>query len=327
LNGNTSFGDNLWIWDAKATNNNSVGAFNSFDKIANRYTNITNNLLTPTTPDIQSGQAFFVKAISDTATLTISEEFKLGTTSANTIFKTGTTPEIIRVGLYKRENNEWSGRDGAMEVIFTDANVNQETNKMTNGSENIAFTKNGVLLASEHHLPLVDSDILNIKVWNLTVGSNYKLKIQTEDFVATNLQATIEDLYTNTSASISLNGSSTEYPFTVTSEPLSTGNRFRIVFQAVLSMINPFENKLSVFPNPVTGDFFKINLGTLSTGIYTYTIFNSVGQEVEKGSFENISQNTNYTFRINNIASGIYFMKIKGSGNSVFITKIIKNKL
>jgi hypothetical protein len=326
LNGNTSFGDNIWIWDAKATNNNSVGAFNSFDRVANRYTNITNTTLTPTTPDIQSGQAFFVKAISGTANLTITEGFKLGTTSANTIFKTGISPEIIRLGLYKQENNEWSGRDGAMEVVFSEAEVNQATNKMTNGSENIAFTKNGVLFASEHHLPLVHNDILNIKVWNLTVGSNYKLKIHTEDFVATNLQATLEDLYTNTRSSISLNGSVVEYPFTVTTDALSTGDRFRIVFQTVvLGMNNQLGKSFSIFPNPVIGDFFQVNLGTLPTGNYSYTICNSIGQEVEKGSFENISQNTNFTIRINNIVSGIYFMKIKGSNSSVFISKIIKN--
>lgn len=326
LNGNSSFGDNLWIWDAKATNNNSVGAFNSFDKVANRYTNITNTTLTTTTPDIQSGQAFFVKAISGTATLTITEGFKLGTTSANTIFKTGTSPEIVRVGLYKQENNEWSGRDGAMEVVFSDAEANRATNKMTNGSENIAFTKNGVLFASEHHLPLVHSDILNIKVWNLTVGSNYKLKIHTEDFVATNLQATLEDLYTNTRTSISLDGLVVEYPFTVTTDALSTGDRFRIVFHTVvLDINNQLGKSFSIFPNPVIGDFFQVNLGTLSTGNYTYTICNSIGQEVEKGNFENISQNTNFTIRINNIVSGIYFMKIKGIDNSVFISKIIKN--
>lgn len=326
LNGNTSFGDNLWIWDAKATNNNSVGAFNSFDRVANRYTNITNTTLTPTTPDIQSGQAFFVKAVSGTANLTITEGFKLGTTSANTIFKTGISPEIVRVGLYKQENNDWSGRDGAMEVVFSEAEVNQATNKMTNGSENIAFTKNGVLFASEHHLPLVHNDILNIKVWNLTVVSNYKLKIHTEDFVATNLQATLEDLYTNTRTSISLDGSVVEYPFTVTTDALSTGDRFRIVFQTVvLGMNNQLGKSFSIFPNPVIGDFFQVNLGSLPTGNYSYTICNSIGQEVEKGSFENISQNTNFTIRINNIVSGIYFMKIKGSDNSVFISKIIKN--
>ena len=90
-------------------------------------------------------------------------------------------------------------------------------------------------------------------------------------------------------------------------------------------MNNQLVKSFSIFPNPVIGDFFQVNLGTLSTGNYTYTICNSIGQEVEKGNFENISQNTNFTIRINNIVSGIYFMKIKGIDNSVFISKIIKN--
>jgi hypothetical protein len=212
-----------------------------------------------------------------------------------------------------------------MTVILSDAAANQTPNKMANGSENIAFTKNGASFASNHHLPLVASDVLNVKVWNTTAGANYKLKINTEAFTATNLTATLEDLFTNSRTPINLEGAAVEYPFTVTTDALSSGDRFRIVFQnAVLGTNNPTANGFQIIPNPVTGDSFQVNLGTLATGTYSYSICNAIGQEVEKGTLNNATQNTNYEVKMSTAATGIYVMKIKGNDNSVFTAKIIK---
>ena len=303
-------------------------AYNLFDKTTGTtgaYTNITNSTLLSSTPDIQSGQAFFVKASTGTATFSITESNKSTGTSTYSFLRTA-APELLRVGLYKQVNNEWSGRDGAMTVILPDANANQAPNKMANGTENIAFTKNGASFASNHHLPLVASDVLNVKVWNTTAGANYKLKINTEQFATTNLDATLEDLFTNSRTPLSLDGSAVEYPFTVTTDALSTGDRFRIVFQtSTLGTTIPTATGFSIVPNPVTGDSFQVNLGTLATGSYSYSICNAIGQEVEKGSINTTSQNTNYTVKFRETAAtGIYIMKIKGSDNSVFTAKLIK---
>jgi hypothetical protein len=330
LTANTTFDNNLWIWDPNVAGDLNVGAYNLFTKTGvstGTYTNTTGSSYTSNpTPDIQSGQAFFVKAATGTQTLTFTESLKTGTVSSNAIFREGTPAEILRLGLYKQENNEWSGRDGAITVLFSDANANQTPNKMANGSENIAFVKNGSLFASNHHLPLVASDVLNIRVWRTTAGANYKLKINTEDFVTTNLSATLEDLFTNSRTPLNLEGVAVEYPFTVTTDALSTGDRFRIVFQnAVLGTNTPTATSFSIVPNPVIGDTFQVNLGTLATGNYSYSICNAIGQEVEKGSFQNATQNTNYTIKFReSAATGIYIMKIKGSDNTVITAKLIK---
>ena len=326
LTGNASFGSNLWIWDARAAGTYGVGAYNSYDKVANKYTNVTNYVEFGTTPDIQSGQAFFVIASSVPSTLTIFESFK-SSSAANNIFLRNAAPaEVLRVGLYKQINNEWSGRDGAMTVFFSDAEANQVNNKMANGSENVAFTRNGTLFASEHHLPLVASDVLNVKVWNTTAGANYKLKINTEEFNTTNLDATLEDLFTNSRTPLTLDGTAIEYPFAVTTEAASTGNRFRIVFEnSALGINNPKASGISILPNPITGDTFQVNLGTLSSGTYSYSICNALGQEVENGSINTVAQNTSCSVKFkNNTAAGIYIMKVTGTDNSVFTTKIIK---
>ena len=317
---NAAFGGNIWVWDANATGLNSVGTYNLFNN--GTYANVTSNPAITTGTQIQSGQAFFVKSTTG-GTFTIKETHK-GTTFSNAVFRTA-APELFRVGLYKQENNEWSGRDGAMTVILSDAAANQAPNKMANSTENIAFTKNGASFASNHHLPLVPSDVFNVKVWNTTAGSNYKLKLNTEAFTATHLAATLEDLYTNSRTSLNLDGSPVEYPFTVTADALSTGNRFKIVFQnAVLGNNNPTTNGFSIVPNPVSGDSFQVNLGALATGTYSYSICNAIGQEVTNGSINSVTQNTNYEVKMSNAATGIYIMKIKGSDNSVYTAKIIK---
>ena len=317
---NAAFGGNIWVWDANATGLNSVGTYNLFNN--GTYTNVTSNPVVTSSTQIQSGQAFFVKSAAG-GTFTIKEAHK-GTAFSNAVFRTA-APELLRVGLYKQVNNEWSGRDGAMTVILSDAAANQEPNKMANGTENIAFTKNGANFASNHHLPLVASDVLNVKVWNTTAGANYKLKINTEEFTATNLNATLEDLYTNSRTPLTLDGSAVEYPFTVTTDALSSGDRFRIVFQSsALGMNNPTATSFSIVPNPVTGDAFQVNLGSLATGTYSYSICNAIGQEVAKGNINNAVQNTNYEVKMSNSATGIYIMKIKGSDNSVYTAKIIK---
>jgi hypothetical protein len=318
---NAAFGGNIWVWDANATGLNAVGTYNLFN--SGTYTNLTSNPVVTSGTLIQSGQAFFVKSTAG-GTFTIKEAHK-GSTFSNAVFRSGTPPELLRVGLYKQINNEWSGRDGAMTVILSDANANQTPNKMANGTENVAFTKNGLLFASNHHLPLVANDVLNVKVWNTTAGANYKLKINTEAFTATNLSATLEDLFTNSTTPLTLDGSAVEYPFTVTNDALSTGDRFRIVFQnAVLGTINPTATSFSIFPNPVIGDSFQVNLGTLAKGTYSYSICNTIGQEVAKGTLNNATQNTNYEVKMTSAATGIYIMKIKGIDNSVFTAKIIK---
>ena len=319
---NIAFNKNIWIWDANTTTANPVGIYNLFDSNSNTYTNLTSTL--ESTTQIQSGQAFFVKS-TVSGTFVIKEIHK-GSVFSNIVFRDAARAQLLRVGFYKQSNSEWSGRDGAMTVILADADANQTPNKMANGSENVAFTKNSRLFASNHHLPLVASDVLNVKVWNTSAGANYKLKINTEHFTTTSLNATLEDLFTNSRTPLTLDGTAVEYPFTVTTEATSTGNRFRIVFEnSALGINNPKLNGISILPNPITGDTFQVNFGTLGMGRYTYSICNALGQEVEKGSINNEVQNSNSVVKFkNNTVAGLYIIKVTGKDNKVFTEKLIK---
>lgn len=321
LDSNPTFGGNIWVWDANVTGTYSVGTYNLFDNGV--YTNIFSN---PgiSGAQIQSGQAFFVRS-TDGASFSIQEEHK-GTTFSNAVFRQASVAEILRVGLYKQINTEWSGRDGAMTVITANAEANQTANKMANGTENVAFTKNGLLFASEHHLPLVASDVLNVRVWNTTVGVNYKLKINTEQFATTGLEATLQDLYTNTNTALNLDGTAVEYPFTVTSDLASTGDRFRIVFSPTLSTPSLTVNTIKISPNPIVGDLLQVSLGNVAIGNYDYNMTNTLGQEIEKGTINHTGdQATRHSIKLReNLAAGIYLVKITGANNVVYTAKLIK---
>lgn len=321
---NVSFEGNIWIWDANTTVANPVGIYNLYNSGA--YTNVTTLETVAPTTEIQSGQAFFVRSITGDPFIIQESNKGITNSAASIVFRDAAPAQLLRVGLYKQINTEWSGRDGAMTVILADANANQTPNKMANGTENVAFTKNSGLFASNHQLPLVASDVLNVKVWNTTAGANYKLKINTERFATTSLNATLEDLFTNSRTPLTLNGSAVEYPFAVTTEAASTGNRFRIVFEnSALGINNPKATGISILPNPITGDTFQVNFGTLGMGTYSYSICNTLGQEVEKGSLNNETQNTNSVVKFkNNTATGLYIMKVTGIDNTVFTIKIIK---
>jgi hypothetical protein len=58
LASNTSFGGNIWVWDANVAGDYSVGTYNLFDN--GTYSNISSNP-NISGAQIQSGQAFFVK--------------------------------------------------------------------------------------------------------------------------------------------------------------------------------------------------------------------------------------------------------------------------
>ena len=327
---NSAFGATIWVWDAKATGTYSVGAYNTYDNVNGTYTNITNPAIPGDTTlasgtSVQSGQAFFVKQSSGSlANFKIKETHK-GTIFSNAVFKQTSVAETLRVGLYKDVNNEWIGKDGTMTVLFSDAEANQTPNKMANGSENVAFVRNGELFASEHHLPLVSTDTLFVRVWKTVAGTNYKLKINTEQFITTGLDATLQDLYTNANTALNLDGTATEYPFTVTADATSTDDRFRIVFSPTLSTPSLTVNTIKISPNPIVGDLLQVSLGNLTMGIYDYSITNALGQEIEKGTIHHNGQATGYPIRMReNLAAGIYVVKITGANNVVHTAKLIK---
>jgi Secretion system C-terminal sorting domain len=225
---------------------------------------------------------------------------------------------IVRVGLYKNISNQWTGVDGTILGFYATANNEVDTNdilKLNNGSENIAFVNGNFNFSSEHKQAPLGTEVYPLKVWN-TSQSNYKLRINTQNYInSSNLYAYLIDNYLGTSQQIPLDNSIFEYPFNVTTDINSTGNRFQIQFSTTALSENS-ENLIHfvIYPNP-TKDVLTID-GVKEKA--NYKIYTSIGQIITQGIIENQVSN----IMVDSLASGIYFIELfteKGTKTIKFI--------
>ena len=137
------------------------------------------------------------------------------------------------------------------------------------------------------------------------------------------MTARLEDLLTNTSVPVALNGTVTEYTF-VPSATDNVADRFRIVFGAPLSNDAIESNTINVYPNPVIGSSFQIQLPNSMGGIYKYTIINTLGQVVDQGKI-NVTEQTNHTLTLKKtLSSGIYILNVIDEQNKEYSVKLMK---
>ena len=147
----------------------------------------------------------------------------------------------------------------------------------------------------------------------------------TEQFSNVGLNATLEDLFTNISLPIALDGTIAEYQFTTTSDPLSSGNRFRIVFETVLSNNFSIKSSISVLPNPFNGSNININFEGKPEGNYNYSISNVVGQVLDKGTIKYIGDTSLYALEIKNaLPNGVYILNLTDDQKKEYSVKLMK---
>lgn len=317
LTNSTNLINKFWVWDSNLA---GTGGYVMYDPTAGTYSNNAGSYTSSSTA-IQSGQAFYVRAISgSTGSLTLTENNKSGTMT-NAVFSND-TPEIFRISMYRQQSTDWLPVDGAIAAMYQSANPEVDVNdgrKFVNSFENIAFRKNNTSLSSEHILPPVAQDTLYFRVWN-TTPNTYKLHLNTESFTTTGLIATLQDLYTNTNTVLNLDGSVNEYLFDVTTNVASANDRFRIVFSTDENLeISPnTKSPFVVAPNPVTNQLVTIYSQDDQFKNLKYMLVNALGQVVSKGNV-----NANKTINVANIAAGVYIMKLQTENNAVYTSKLI----
>jgi hypothetical protein len=96
-------------------------------------------------------------------------------------------------------------------------------------------------------------------------------------------------------------------------------------------LINEENNNFTIYPNPNTGTFnliFTSSTGGTSPlkggprGVTTLQIFNSLGQQIHSQQINSTGGNINETISINNLSSGIYFVRL-GNENHYSEQKLI----
>lgn len=278
----------------------------------------------------QSGQAFFVRATTSSSSLTIKESHK-STSSSNTTInrtsskRTNTTPDLLRILLEKENDNMFTNMDGVVAAFYADGSNNVNTNdagKLSNPSETLALFNSNSSLSIEHRAPIQDNDFLSLRLSGDFLGTSYKLKLYTENFTY-NGYAYLEDTYLGTKTQIALNGSVFEYTFKVTSEVLSTGNRFKVIFaNSLLDIPEVSTTHFSVYPNPADAqDAIRVmfHSGAISDD-YSYKIINVLGQVLNEGQF--LTTNSAGSINLENkLTSGLYFIQLSSTRNNMQYTK------
>lgn len=189
--------------------------------------------------------------------------------------------------------------------------------KLSNPNETLSFITDTRSLSSEHRAPVQDKEFLTLKLAQTTANTNYKLKIFTEDFTFSG-QAFLEDTFLQTSTPIALDGSIFEYEFQITSDPLSSGNRFKINFKTdvALGTSNPNASKLIVYPNPTTSEQgINISFENALSG-YSYKIFNTAGQLIDSQNIKANNKSTHIKFQ-QKLSPGIYYLNIFDKNNEI----------
>jgi hypothetical protein len=319
LTDNANF-TNIWVWDPQL---GSYGGYVVYSGSA--YSNVSGSYTSG--QPIQSGQAFFVKP-TISSDFIISESHKATVVDNGLFDRNATNPELLRVNLSKQIQTQWQPFDAALVLFDSNSSNNvdaQDAVKMFNSTDNITIQNNGIALMAEHRALPATQDSINLSISETSVDAQYKLSINTEQFVNVGLNATLEDLFTNTSLPITLDGTVAEYQFTTTSDAQSSGNRFRIVFGTVLSNNSSIKSSISVSPNPFNGSNININFDGKPEGNYNYSISNVVGQVLDKGTIKYIGDTSLYALEIKNtLPNGVYILNLTDDQKKEYSVKLIK---
>ncbi|MEO6127725.1 MAG: hypothetical protein ABIP30_05240, partial [Ferruginibacter sp.] len=185
---------------------------------------------------IQSGQAFFVKSNGvGTTTVVFNESQKATKDSVRNVNGFSLPPQILTATLSTNPAGvSPTVLDGAIEIFGEEYSNNvdwQDGNKISNGTNNVGFMRNGKLLVVERRQSPEAGDTLHL---NLS-GTNKALPYHWQ-FTAENMDnvpgrtAYLWDRFLDTKTVLNLN-STTDVDFTITSVAASAAaDRFKIVF-------------------------------------------------------------------------------------------------
>ncbi len=258
----TNIDNILYMWDAKQTGTGNVGRYVSFSISTGLYSmdGGEGSIGYPAGTQIQSGQAFFVRATASgqpTTSLVFKETSK-STSSSHAMFGNSATEgkKYVRVQL-KRDNEVLDGVIAFFEPNASAAVDALDGVKLMNSSENLGLSREGKTLVFEHRPELKSADTLYIALTQMRQAS-YKLSLRCFGITAEEgVSLELVDNYTQQRRDLSVTQAN-EVEFIVDAQGASSGDRYLIVLKkkaaAAGATTEPaFSAKMKPYPNPVTG--------------------------------------------------------------------------
>jgi hypothetical protein len=278
------------------------------------------------TGEIPMGGAFWLRnieaglpGVSVIKTFTLNESDKVSG-SISLSGRTNNTSQLLYVNLFSADGK--TGYDGG--TIYYNATSNadidseEDIEKINIGDDNLSLVRKNSILAIEARPNIIGSDTIFIRLHNLR-QSTYRLSIEPDNFVIPlNYMAVLRDVLTNTEKVLAFNSGNEVYNFNVTSNTVSNGDRFMIVFRnnqiTPISSFHALKN-ISLNPNPVKrGAIMKLSLPNGQAGKYELVIYDMLGLQVLREVFIYGGGSTIQNLLIpGRMCAGTYLAEISGA--------------
>ena len=181
--------------------------------------------------NIQSAQGFFIETNTANPAMTIKETDKVDGSAS--VQRENRNQQKFYTRLYKVQNGTADLYDGVLnrfDESYSNEVDDYDATKFTNTTENFAIVKNNKLISIESRKALTENDTIFYKMNQMRVA-NYRFEFIPENIESFNVQAYLEDKYTNTLTPVSMS-ERTIFDFAIsTNVGAYASDRFRIIFK------------------------------------------------------------------------------------------------
>ena len=317
----------LHLWDAKPGGTNGLGRYVSFSIFPPSYSNggpgtgYVDNAV-----QIQSGQAFFVRATAAGAASLVFRETSKG--SLTNLDMMGNGDPVIIPSMRFQLWQDTVNYDGAVAFFHAKASKGFDAMdglKLLNGSDNLGFRRDGKTLVFEHHPVLGATDTLFLQLSQMRQQS-FRLTIEAVGLPQSEgLRARLIDRFTGRETEINLGGR-TEMDFTIGADSASSGDRFMVVLAGVTGGIIPTPeftdvSDLRVYPNPLAGAV-KVSLAGRKAPL-DLRVIDALGRTVWSRSSVGTALGQ-VEIDMAGLAAGVYHLILTDATGGQTVSKILK---
>jgi hypothetical protein len=318
-----------WI-SANMTKTNLSGSFTVYDSNMGVFVSSDGVTKSPNVGQgsnryIQIGQAFFVQnnASGLTPGLIVGATARTvapSTGVSSTVFREFTNNQQLDINLFSSADGLFA--DGTVAVFgngYQKGRDAKDAGKFTNLAETFSLLRNNENLAIESRPMVNGTDTLFFSMATFS-KKDYTMVINGSNF--TTEQAFLEDRFTGSKTAINLQDT-TRYTFSVTNDPMSTGNnRFMIVFnKAIVPVLNIAGTNIKMSPNPVK-DQLQISFANENNERASIKVMNSLGELV---SSMDAGNGSTATLNMQRLAAGTYTVQVLVGNKAITAQKIIKD--
>lgn len=234
LSAHSNLAGAYYAWDPSLNGSYGVGGYQTLSSLDGFEAVVSGSALYPVGslhPDVQSGQAFFIRNFSGTVINGfITEAMKVSGSDLVSREETPADRQFIRTKLFTSTNTVADGNMVAFDDELSNAIDGDDALKFSNSGENFSISRSGKKLSVEARARLLAADTIQYNMSNLREQS-YRIMIAPKNTSSAPVQAYFVDKFLRTETAISLTDTSW-INITVSAAAASkAADRFMLVFK------------------------------------------------------------------------------------------------